>query len=100
MEGECSICCDKLVPEREGDGGGASDGEASEGEGESSNEGSSGGAEGMVDPGEWEREGLVWCELQCGKNYHKGCIRSLLAVAEELGTRRRCPDCRTEWVGT
>lgn len=86
VEGDCSICQDQLLPGRE-------DGED---EGETENAGQS---EDHADSA-GQGEELVWCELQCGKNYHAGCMRGWLAAVEDRGGRRSCPDCRADWVSS
>ena len=83
VEGDCSICCDSLL--REDDVG----------ESESHNRGNDAEASGAE-----ESEALVWCESRCGKNYHADCIQKWLVAAEELGSTRRCPDCRAHWVNS
>ena len=79
VEGDCSICCDSLLHDHDDD----DDDDDNNDENGSTNEGEA---------------GLVWCKSGCTQNFHRGCINSWLAASAEMGVRRRCPDCRADWV--
>ncbi|KAK4693174.1 hypothetical protein P7C71_g4176, partial [Lecanoromycetidae sp. Uapishka_2] len=41
-------------------------------------------------------EALVWCEAQCGQNYHRECINKWLGTDEQH--TKTCPYCRANWI--
>ncbi|KAL4796461.1 hypothetical protein BDV19DRAFT_361025 [Aspergillus venezuelensis] len=76
IEGDCSICLEPLLRTHgSDDGSDDSDIDSSDNESE-----------------EPEQE-VVWCNAQCGNNYHKSCIERWLGTA----AKSTCPTCRKPW---
>ncbi|KAL4899609.1 hypothetical protein BDW74DRAFT_163224 [Aspergillus multicolor] len=73
IEGDCSICMEPLILDREGS---TSDDYTGSNEDENNN-----------------NPGLSWCKRQCGVNYHVACITRWL----EASARSTCPTCRGVW---
>ncbi|GAT19326.1 similar to An14g04510 [Aspergillus luchuensis] len=40
---------------------------------------------------------LVWCQKQCGKNFHRECMDRWIASALEGNRQTSCPMCRGQW---
>jgi hypothetical protein len=102
VEGDCGIC---ILPLREPESS-THDSEASH---EDSHEGShddNAEEEGVLDDG--QRPGrssqfsegsneLVWCQRQCGSNFHKNCMDQWVTACEQNSLSATCPNCRSVW---
>ncbi|KAJ3046888.1 hypothetical protein HK097_000432 [Rhizophlyctis rosea] len=41
---------------------------------------------------------LEWCRGECGKNFHKDCIKQWKSQCQKDQKPIACPNCRTDWV--